>query len=595
MMHALRRRPLLVACLALFAAALPPLCRGDAPPLGEKYALLVGVRNYDKNELRNLPYAEADMTALADVLKKAGYQRVVLMTQTHGADEARFLPEAARIRTTLNRLLADRTADDSVLVAFAGHGLQYQGEDENYFCPMDAKLADRSTLISLSEVYRELKKSEAGTRLLLADCCRNDPRSDDARAVDRIKLESVTRPQRALPPGGVAAFFSCSAGEKAYENAGLKHGVFFHFVIEGLQGKADLDRDGQVDLDELVAYTRKRVPDFVADTYGDDVRQMPELKGTTQGTVALVKLDGGGRPDATTEKTGQKDDYTAPTLGMKMKLIKPGKFLMGSPEGEEGRFVNEGPQHEVEITKAFYMGVCPVTKGQFAAFVKDDGYKTEAEKDGKGGYGFNTTTAKWEQKAEYTWRNPGFSQGDDHPVVEVSWNDATAFCAWLSKKEGKVYELPTEAEWEYACRAGTKTRFWCGDADASLEGKVNIADAAFKAKVDSEATKDWAFVARDDGYAFTSPVGRFQANPWGLYDMGGNVWQWCADGYGSYQEGSIKDPKGKESATRRILRGGSWFSGPRDCRSADRNVNVPADRGDNDGFRVVLRPPAKTP
>jgi formylglycine-generating enzyme required for sulfatase activity len=297
---------------------------------------------------------------------------------------------------------------------------------------------------------------------------------------------------------------------------------------------------------------------------------------------------------------GRADDAPADrkdeiTNSIDMKLIKAGKFLMGSPKDEEGRNDNEGPQHEVEITKAFYMGVCPVTKGQFAAFVKDDGNQTDAQKDGKGGYGLNLATAKWEQKAAYTWRNPGFQQGDDHPVVEVSWNDAAAFCAWLSKKEGKVYELPTEAEWEYACRAGTTTRFWCGDSDASLQGKVNIADASLKGKVDSEAAKNLALVSWDDGYAFTSPVGHFKANPWGLYDMGGNVWQWCADGHDKYQEGSIKDPKGKDSANGRVLRGGSWYYEPRLCRSAFRHVYDPAHRAGHIGFRVVLRVPARTP
>ena len=181
-------------------------------------------------------------------------------------------------------------------------------------------------------------------------------------------------------------------------------------------------------------------------------------------------------------------------------------------------------------------------------------------------------------------------------MVEVSWNDATAFCAWLSKKEGKTYELPTEAEWEYACRAGTKTRFWCGDTDASLQGKMNIADASLKGKVDSEAAKNWAFVPWDDGYPFTSPVGHFKANPWGLYDMGGNVWQWCAGGYDPYQEGYNKDPKGKDS--RKWPRLARRFVGQ---RSPQLPVGRPRqrlrspDRFDNHGFRVVLRVPARTP
>ena len=313
---------------------------------------------------------------------------------------------------------------------------------------------------------------------------------------------------------------------------------------------------------------------------------------TAAGVIWLVLAlsqptgNGPGKPEALVP------EEITNSIGMKLKLIKPGKFLMGSPKDEEGRQDDEGPQHEVEITKAFYIGVNPVTKGQFAAFVKDDGYQTDAEKDGQGGWGFNTTTGMWDQKPEYTWRYPGFLQGEDHPVVEVSWNDATAFCAWLSKKEGKTYELPTEAEWEYACRAGTKTRFWCGDTDASLKGNANIADASLKGKMDSEAAKNMTFGPWDDGYTFTSPVGSFKANPWGLYDMGGNVWQWCTDGYGLYQYGSIKDQKGNDSANSRVSRGGSWHLGPRFCRSANRGCQDPAKRHSPNGFRVVLRFPA---
>ncbi len=277
-------------------------------------------------------------------------------------------------------------------------------------------------------------------------------------------------------------------------------------------------------------------------------------------------------------------------IGMKLKLIKPGAFTMGSPKKEEGRNDNEG-QHEVEITRAFYMGAYPVTVGQFAAFVKDDGYQTDAEKDGKGGVGFNATTTAWEQKAEYTWRHPGFSQGDDHPVVDVSWNDATAFCAWLSQKEAKLYELPTEAEWEYACRAGTTTRYWCGDPDASLKGNANIADASLKEKSPGSTQA----VAWNDGYAFTSPVGTFKPNPWGLYDMGGNVDQWCADGFGPYRAGHIKDPNGIDGANNRTLRGGSWLDVPSLCRSAGRYDGDPAHCHDHLGFRVVLRVSARTP
>ena len=326
------RRSWTAAPLLALALAAALLFIGDVRadgPAGERYALLIAVRQYDKNELRDLPYAEDDVTALAEVLRKAGYKRVILMTQTEGANQARFLPLAANIRKTLKGFLEDRTADDSVLIAFAGHGVQFKGEDESYFCPMDAKLEDRESLLSLGEVYKELEGSEAGMRLLVVDACRNDPRSDESRAVSRIKLESVTRPQKSLPPGGVAALFSCSANEKAYESSTLKHGVFFHFLIEGLKGKADTDGDGEVDLNELVRYTQKQVPDFVKEQYGEEVRQMPELIGKTRGLLTLAKVDGGGRPDATTVEKPKEPEVA------QADRFKVGRRVFGrwSPDG----------------------------------------------------------------------------------------------------------------------------------------------------------------------------------------------------------------------------------------------------------------------
>jgi formylglycine-generating enzyme required for sulfatase activity len=276
---------------------------------------------------------------------------------------------------------------------------------------------------------------------------------------------------------------------------------------------------------------------------------------------------------------------------MKLTLIPPGMFLMGSPDGEAGHDPNEEPQHPVEITSPFYLGVCPVTKGQFAAFAQAEPYETEAETDSDGSWGYNAATRKYEgPNRKYTWKNPGWEQTDVHPVVNVTWHDAGKFCTWLSKKEGRTYELPTEAEWAYGCRAGTTTRFWCGNDDASLKGHANIADASFKAKCPDAG---WA-VSWNDGYPFTSPVGMFRANPWGLDDMHGNVWQWCADRHGPYHKGSVKDPKGAESGERRVMRGGSWDGEPRHRRSANRYVVVAGNRGGANGFRVLWRVPAGT-
>ncbi len=279
--------------LVVLASLLLCKSQGQEPkrPRGEKYALLVGVRTYDPNELRSLPYSEDDVTALAAVLRGNGYKpdNVVLMTQTTGAENPRFLPLAERIRKELALLIGDCTEDDSILLAFAGHGVQFRGDLESYFCSADAKLDDKSTLIALGAIYKALEKCSAGLKLLMVDACRNDPRSDNSRSLSRIQLESVTRPQKTPPPGGVMAFFSCSEGERAFEHADLKHGVFFHYVIEGLSGNAtDVGSDG-VTLPELELYVKKQVRDLVRTKYG--TRQMPELMGDSRGLVPIVTLD----------------------------------------------------------------------------------------------------------------------------------------------------------------------------------------------------------------------------------------------------------------------------------------------------------------
>ena len=246
------------------------------------------------------------------------------------------------------------------------------------------------------------------------------------------------------------------------------------------------------------------------------------------------------------------------SLGMKFTLIKAGEFLMGSPDTDKDAYDIEKPQHRVRITRPFYLGVHEVTRGQFRMFVDDSGYQTEAEKDGKGGYGWNEEAKKFEQNPRYTWLNPGFEQTDLHPVVNVSWNDAVAFAEWLGKKEGKTYRLPTEAEWEYACRAGTTTRFFCGDDAEGLAEVGNVADGTAKAK-----HPDWTWaIAAQDGFVYTSPVGHYPPNAWGLHDMHGNVREWCWDWYGGdfYKSSRVDDPAGPFQAAYRVIRGGNWLN-----------------------------------
>ncbi|MEI8375511.1 MAG: formylglycine-generating enzyme family protein [Planctomycetota bacterium] len=291
---------------------------------------------------------------------------------------------------------------------------------------------------------------------------------------------------------------------------------------------------------------------------------------------------------------------------LKLTLIPSGEFKMGSEESAEDTaaffkknygedfltadfFKNEHPQHRVRITKPFYLGTYHVTRGQFRQFVADTGYKTDSEKgEDPGAFGWDPDKKEFDFNEKYSWRNAGFEQTDEHPVVNVSWNDAKAFCEWLSKKEGKTYRLPTEAEWEYACRAGTTTRYSSGDDPETLAKVGNVADATAKAKFPNWT---WAIKA-SDGYVFTSPVGSFQPNAFGLYDMHGNAWQWCADWYGEdyYAKSPVDDPSGPTTGSDRVHRGGSGRNNARYCRSANRYRNTPEFRRYNLGFRVSQVP-----
>jgi formylglycine-generating enzyme required for sulfatase activity len=264
-------------------------------------------------------------------------------------------------------------------------------------------------------------------------------------------------------------------------------------------------------------------------------------------------------------------DALVNALGMRFVWVPPGRFVMGSSTQEPSRDTDE-KRHEVQLTRGFFLGAHPVTRGQFASFVRAARYVTEAE---GGGGAHRGPSGEWKLDPWCNWRHPGFPQDDDHPVVCVSWNDVQAFCSWLAgeKKplEG-VCRLPTEAEWEHACRAGTTTAYWCGDALSPAQSNYN------------GATEGSANVFHDG----TTPVWVFPPNPWGLYDMHGNLWEWCADWYGPYPAAEVVDPQGPRSGRNRVLRGGSWRNQARFLRSAARNQLAPTGRDRDAGFRVCL-------
>ena len=283
---------------------------------------------------------------------------------------------------------------------------------------------------------------------------------------------------------------------------------------------------------------------------------------------------------------------------MEMVRIPHGTFMMGPPESDKEADKDEKPQHEVTITRDIYLGKYLVTRKQFARFVAATGNRTEAEKDHKGGIGFDGKSRTFKQAPAFIWSDSGFPQGDNDPVVEVSWNDAKAFCDWLGATTKREVRLPTEAEWEYAYRGGTTTRYFTGDAPASLEKSANICDQTAKQRF-----PHWPSPPKDpdtapqtaasfaDGYVFTSPVGVFRPNPFGLYDMAGNVYEWCIDYYDEDYYGSSpkNDPENLTKSEKRSVRGGCFAFGPEVCRAIDRGSVAGEARAMDIGFHVEFR------
>ncbi|MFZ4083639.1 MAG: formylglycine-generating enzyme family protein [Pirellula sp.] len=237
------------------------------------------------------------------------------------------------------------------------------------------------------------------------------------------------------------------------------------------------------------------------------------------------------------------------SIGMKLVLIPKGTFMMGSPNEEEGA-INDEEQHQVTISKDYYLGATEVTQGQYEKVM-----------------GTNPS--------EFQKRVIRKSDSSMYPVEQVSWEDAVEFCKKLSalpeeNKAGRMYRLPTEAQWEYACRADGKMAYSFGESLKSLG--------------------DYAWFGGNSNDQ-THPVGEKKPNAWGLYDMHGNVWEWCSDWYDEYPKGTISDTTGPKEGSGRVRRGGSWFGGAAFCRSAFRTWIIPSHRNYDLGFRVALSSP----
>jgi hypothetical protein len=297
-----RLRPSFLVVMPLLAGLLLAVPARAQAPKGKKVALVVGVRDYHASTLAPLRYTENDAEELAVLLQKQGGFAVRVLTTSRGERRKELAPTAANIRAEIQALLKGRTRHDTALIALAGHGIQGKvrrggtARDESFFCPADAQLNDNGTLIALGRLFANLGTCGAGVKLLLVDACRNDPTLGR-----NVELDFLPR-----APRGTAALFSCKSGERAFESPelGKGHGVFFHFVLEGLRGNAR-NEDGEVTWDRLSEYVKRQVSRQVPRLIGGGARQTPQLLANLEGEspvlvvpprAALVKADSKERP-----------------------------------------------------------------------------------------------------------------------------------------------------------------------------------------------------------------------------------------------------------------------------------------------------------
>ncbi|MCP4400069.1 MAG: SUMF1/EgtB/PvdO family nonheme iron enzyme [bacterium] len=357
----------------------------------------------------------------------------------------------------------------------------------------------------------------------------------DKLEVVGIIMGSLGNYARILAPNG--QYYTVSAGTLIGRNKGEVISISRNTII----------------LKETISYQNGKNEEVRTQLYLNPIEPIPTKAPTVTPTPKPLSCW-----EQTTGGTVCKEEVT----GMEFVWIPNGCFQMGSPDDEEGRRGNEGPVHQVCLD-GFWMGKYEVTNAQYRKWKRD--------------------------------HNSGeYKNGKSQPAVYVSWEDATRFAEWLTTQDGGQYtfSLPSEAQWEYAARAGTRTsRFWGNDPDDAC-GYANVYDLT------SKDTIDWSFTLHDcnDGYAATAPVGgegKFRANAFDLFDMLGNVWEWCRDTYSSdiytrrSKMESVSNPIYNEGGTGRVLRGGSWSNDPRGVRCAYRYVSSPSYRDAVFGFRLA--------
>jgi formylglycine-generating enzyme required for sulfatase activity len=548
-------RRLLLAVLALMVLAAPAVAQ-------PRIALVIGNSNY-KGDLPKLTNPSNDAELMAATLKKLGFEVV----KVQDAD----LQQMKRAISDFGTKLTNAGGTAVGLFYYAGHGIQVGGT--NFLIPLKAnitKAADADLeAVDAGLILKQMEFAGNALNIIILDACRNNPLSRGMRSADQGLA-------RMDAPMGSFIAYSTAPGATAADGSG-KNSPYTLALAKAIQKPGipieEAFRDARVDV--IAATQKEQIPWESSSLTGAFSFNPGQRTAEPQvAAVAPAPTPAATEPAAPAAKT---PDPAGSAQGCtncpEMIAIRAGSFTMGSPDDEDDRTEYEGPQKKITI-KPFSIGKYDVTVAQFAEFIKATKYQPsdicDTEGTGKSGGG--------------SWDDPHINQTDNDPVVCVSWDDAKAYADWLAKTSGKPYRLPTEAEWEYAARAGeTGAHYWTDSEEAC--GYANIADAAAKRKFSG-----WKVVSCDDGFTFTSPVGSLKPNAFGLYDMLGNVKQWV-DGCGAnFISGIPADgsPESGGACNYRSVRGSAWNATPNIVRLAFREKAKSRYSAYNYGFRVAL-------
>jgi formylglycine-generating enzyme required for sulfatase activity len=590
-------------------------------PAQRKAALVIGNASYADVPLRN---PANDATDMAATLRELGFT-VTLKTNLNKQG----------METAVGSFTAGLAPGDIALFFYSGHGMQVSGS--NYLIPVNEAIGNETDVrykaMDAQYVMDYMQDARTSVNIIILDACRDNPYrgyKSQTKGFIAVSAPQGTFIAYSTGPGKIAAdgtgrnspytrnLISCmkmpdieiedafkEVRKKVMSETGNQQvpwessSLVQAFAFKGMATKPGPVPTGPIITREqpiVQVGSLKLTTEIAGALYVDSVL-MRQVNANTVLTIDkltegshTVKISG----DETAEKevtisAGETANLTldkrrseASSLVPEMVFIQGGTFQMGSNEGDD----DEKPVHTVTVG-SFYMGKYEVTVAQFRQFINDAGYQTDADKDG----GSYIWTGKWEKRSGVNWKcdaegNIRPQSEYNHPVIHVSWNDATEYCNWLSRKTGKNYRLPTEGEWEYAAGNGTRhTKYSWGNGDPYGKAGGNVADESLKRKY-SDGT---IFSGYDDGYIFTAPVGSFNPNDFGLHDMTGNVWEWCKDWYGGdfYKTSPAIEPKGPSTGSGRVNRGGSWNFEPAFQRVAFRYGYFPSGRFGDLGFRLA--------